>query len=306
MWGEKYKYVKVRGKSLLAVAADNDLKGLGGLRTIHVILPLSLNSGSFCTSVAWRWAPLQKCQRPAGGPSMEPKYNHGQVRPDHFYNGILHYKLTNNMKNWKDSMQSVKTHSTAFNQGQRFVMNGRSVSTPPPVPSVLILSVLSHTHALWLTAPLLLFLSLGGLLEPLFTWGSARHRRKQNPCSSSARRPRWVVPLAAAQLPQVSFFIFFLFLLSFFPGTPAIQTTGASAQTFPVQSCPWELLAFCPKGFLDVFHKGHLLTWVIQSHGESSEWFLVGSDSHIHLLSFHIEKLCAKITPAKYKSSFGH
>ena len=148
-------------------------------------------------------------------------------------------------------MQPVKTHSTAFNQGQQFVMNSHSVSMPPPVHSVLILSVLSHTHALWLTAPLLLFLSLGGLLELLFTLGSARHRRKQNPCSSSACLPHWVVTLAAAQLPQVSFFIFFLFLLSFFPGTPAIQTTGSSAQTFHVQSCPWELLAFrLKKGIL--------------------------------------------------------
>ena len=33
--------------------------------------------------------------RLAGGSSTEMKYNHGQVRPDHFYNGI--YKLTNNM-----------------------------------------------------------------------------------------------------------------------------------------------------------------------------------------------------------------
>lgn len=143
--------------------------------------------------------------------------------------------------------------------------------------SVLILSILSHTHAPWLTAPLLPFLSLGGLLEPLFALGSARHRRKQNPCSSSACLPHWVVTLAAAQLPQVSFFIFFLFLLSFFPGTPAMQTTGASAQTFHVQSHPWELLAFCPKkgilGFLDVFYKGHLLTRVIQSHGEGCECF---------------------------------
>lgn len=51
MWGEKYKHVKVRGKSL-TVAANKDLKGLGGLRTIHVTLPLSLNSASFCTLVA--------------------------------------------------------------------------------------------------------------------------------------------------------------------------------------------------------------------------------------------------------------
>ena len=141
-------------------------------------------------------------------------------------------------------MQPVKPHSTSFNQGQQFVVNSHSVSTPPPVHSVLILSVLSHTHALWLTAPLLLFLSLGGLLEPLLTWGSVQHLRKQNPCSSLACLPHWVVTLAAAQLPQVSFFIFFLFLLSFFPGTPAIKTTGPSAQTFYVQLCPWELRFF--------------------------------------------------------------
>lgn len=65
-------------------------------------------------------------------------------------------------------MQPVKTHSTAFNQGQQFVMNSHTVSMPSSVHSVLILTVLSHTHALWLTAPLLLFLSLGGLLEPLY------------------------------------------------------------------------------------------------------------------------------------------
>lgn len=180
------------------------------------------------------------------------------------------------VKNWKDLMRPVKTHSTAFNQGQQFVMNSHTGSMPPPVHSVLILSVFSHTHALWLTAPLL-FLLLGGLLEPLFPLGSARHRRKQNPCSSSACLPHWVVTLAAAQLPQVSFFIFFLFLLSFFPGTSATQTTGASAQTFHVQSRPWEVLAFRLKkgilGFLDVFYKSQLLTRVIQSHGEGSVCF---------------------------------
>lgn len=48
-------------------------------------------------------------------------------------------------------MQPVKTHSTAFNQGQRFVTKSRSVPPPPPVHSVLILSRLSHTHALWLS-----------------------------------------------------------------------------------------------------------------------------------------------------------
>lgn len=64
-------------------------------------------------------------------------------------------------------MQPVKTHSTAFNQGQQFVMNRHTVSMPSSVHSVFILTVLSHTHALWLTAPLL-FLPLGGLLEPLY------------------------------------------------------------------------------------------------------------------------------------------
>lgn len=56
--------------------------------------------------------------------------------------------------------------------------------------------------------------------------GAQQHRRKQNPCSSLACLPHRVGTLAATQLPQVSFFIFFLFLLSFFPGTSAIQTTG--------------------------------------------------------------------------------
>jgi len=140
-----------------------------------------------------------------------------------------------------------------------------------------ILSILSHTHALRLAAPLLLFLWWGGLLGPLLTLGSARHHRKQNPWSSLACLPCWVIALAAEQLPQVSFFIFFLFLLSFFPGMPATQTTGATAQTFHMQSHPWQLLAFHLKkgilGLLDVFYKGHLLARVIESHGEGSERF---------------------------------
>lgn len=121
-------------------------------------------------------------------------------------------------------MQPVKPHSAAFDLGQQLAMNSHSVSKPPSVHSLLPLSALSHTHALWLTAPLL-FLSLGGLLS-LFLPGAQRHGRKQNPCSSLACLPHRVGTLGATQLPQVSFFIFFLFLLSFFPGTPAIQTTG--------------------------------------------------------------------------------
>lgn len=51
MRGKKYKYGKVRVKSL-TVAATKDLKELGGWRMIHVILPLFLNSASFCTLLA--------------------------------------------------------------------------------------------------------------------------------------------------------------------------------------------------------------------------------------------------------------
>lgn len=120
--------------------------------------------------------------RLAGGSSMGPKYNHSQVQPNYFYNGIEHYKLTNNVtaKNWKDFMQPVKPHSAAFDQGQQLAMNSHSVSKPPPVHSLLPLSALSHTHAFWLTAPLLLFLSLGGLLEPLFAWGSAASQKAES------------------------------------------------------------------------------------------------------------------------------
>lgn len=53
MWGKKYKYGKVRGKSL-TVAATKDLKKLGGWRMIHIILSLFLNSASFCTLLACR------------------------------------------------------------------------------------------------------------------------------------------------------------------------------------------------------------------------------------------------------------
>lgn len=60
-------------------------------------------------------------------------------------------------------MQLVQTHSRANNQGQQFVMNSHVALMPPPVHSVLFLSVLSHAYALGLTAPLLFFLSLGGL-----------------------------------------------------------------------------------------------------------------------------------------------
>lgn len=52
MWGKKDKYGNVRGKSL-TVAATKDLKK-GGWRMIHVILPLSLSSASFCTLLACR------------------------------------------------------------------------------------------------------------------------------------------------------------------------------------------------------------------------------------------------------------
>lgn len=77
-------------------------------------------------------------------------------------------------------MQPVKPHSAAFDQGQQLAMNSHSVSKPPPVHSLLPLSALSHTHAFWLTAPLLLFLSLGGLLEPLFAWGSAASQKAES------------------------------------------------------------------------------------------------------------------------------
>lgn len=61
--------------------------------------------------------------RLAGGSSTGLKYNHSQVRPDHSYNGIEHYKLTNNVtvKNRKDLIQPVKPHSTTSNEGQQFV-----------------------------------------------------------------------------------------------------------------------------------------------------------------------------------------
>lgn len=35
--------------------------------------------------------------RLAGGSFMGPKHNHSQEQPNYFYNGIEHYKLTNNM-----------------------------------------------------------------------------------------------------------------------------------------------------------------------------------------------------------------
>lgn len=53
MWGKKCKYGKVRGKSL-TIAATKDLKELGGWRMSHIILPLFLNSVSFCTLLACR------------------------------------------------------------------------------------------------------------------------------------------------------------------------------------------------------------------------------------------------------------
>lgn len=124
-------------------------------------------------------------------PPWNSSCNHGWPCPSQSYNGIKHYKLTNNatVKNWKVFMPPVKTHSTVFNQGQQFVINTHSVSTSPPEHSVLLLSFLSHTHTLLLTVPLLLFPLLGSLLDPLFTLGSVRHHRKGNSCSSSARLP---------------------------------------------------------------------------------------------------------------------
>lgn len=86
--------------------------------------------------------------RLTGGSSRGLKYNHSQVRPDHFYNGIEHYKLTNNVtvKNQKYLMQPVKPHSTAFNEGQQFVneqllhFNATSGAQHPLCP-------LTHSHS---------------------------------------------------------------------------------------------------------------------------------------------------------------
>lgn len=120
-------------------------------------------------------------------------------------------------------MQPVKPHSTAFDQGQQLAMNSPSVSKAPPVHSLLPLSA----HTLTLSGSLLLFSSSCWEVSwSLSLPGARQHGRKQNPCSSLACLPHRVGALAATQLPQVSFFIFFLFLLSFLPGTPAIQTTG--------------------------------------------------------------------------------
>lgn len=168
---------------------------------------------------------------------------------------------------------------------------------PPPVHSVLILSVLSHTHALWLTAPLLLFLSLGGLLEPLFALDSVQHHRKQNPCSSLACLPHCVVTLAAAQLLQVSFFIFFLFLLSFFPGTPAIQTMGPVHKSSTYNHVPGHWWVFTWNGYFGV------LRYVLQGPPifkcNPKSWgglcmFLAGSDSLTHTSASisHLKALC--------------
>lgn len=99
MWGKKYKYGKVRGKSLTN-SSHQGFKRVRRLENDPCYSPfvseqcflLYITSLSMSTS-----AEMPGETRLAGGSSTGPKYNHSQVQPDYFYNGIEHYKLTNNV-----------------------------------------------------------------------------------------------------------------------------------------------------------------------------------------------------------------